>query len=250
MKNFRNQRIIASLVLGVLCITSCEKSEDVITKETIELNDEGFRSETGNNDLILDVKNEDVQYPVLHMSFDKSISKKEAEFQWNEAIKEYLKKNPIKNNKGSASDWHYWIQTETGDELYNQTDGLARAKVSFNTSAGNHHTSYVDLNNGDDRKSGQWDYYFFRASIVGQLVSWVEAEHAHLELTGTNGWVVKSFFVKIYPGDQTGYASSTLQDGVYGSFILSSPNIWLDNDYLNTWDRYNTGNVGIGRVIF
>ncbi|MDY8137620.1 hypothetical protein [Aquimarina sp. 2201CG5-10] len=242
MKKFRNQWIIASLITGAFFIISCEKSD---TKtEIFEIQEEeGFKSSTGNQDQVLNIGEEEIQQPLLHMSFGKEISEEEAELHWNNAVKEYMRKNPIQNRDYSTN-WGYTIRTYTGTQIYNNTNGLAQASVSFYTSAGTHHTGYVDLDNpGNDRQRGQYDYYLFRTSIIGQAVSWVEVNNAHLRLEGTNGWFVKEFNVYVLRYDQTVPASGS-------SYIITAPNIWLDNENPNGWDYYNTLNIGIGRLTF
>ncbi len=88
-----------------------------------------------------------------------------------------------------------------------------------------------------------WDCYIFESNIQGQEVSWVEAEHAHVRLKGTNAWFLQHFNVYVIPADQ-----NILSTGI--SIIHTNPYTWLDNTTSNGWDYYETGKVGTGRLNF
>ncbi len=120
---------------------------------------------------------------------------------------------------------------------------MVQASIDFNTDKGGSHTATFTLDNpGDDREGGK-DYYLFAHGIAGENVSWVEVEHAHVRLQGTDGWLLEHFKVYIKPKYQTVPATGI-------STIDESPYLWLDNATADGWDYYNTGKVGYGRLNF
>ncbi len=232
MKNLIFKKSILAMLLGVVFI-ACEKSEEVFTEDAIEFTDEGFKSETGNHDQVVSAEETKVESPVLHMRFDKNLSEEEAEHAWNNAVKDYIDKNP-NLNKGVSTEVYYQVVTKTGSQTNNGTDAAVQASADFNHSGGSFHTDYITLNNpGDDREEGQKDFYLIRINFPNITISWIEVEHAHIRLQGTDGWVVNSFKTKILPEHQTVPATGV-------SKVVTYPEIWLDNTTATGWDYYNT----------
>ncbi len=231
MKNSILKTSILIMILGVVFV-ACEKSEDVIPEEAIEFNNEGAQSEVDNHDHLVSTKDAQVG-SVLHMSFDKNLSDDEAERAWDSAVKNYLIKNP-NQNKGVSTEAYYQVVTKTGSQATNGTDALVQASADFNHSGGSFHTDYITLNNpGDDREEGQKDFYLIRIYFPNITISWIEVEHAHIRLQGTDGWVVNSFKTKILPEHQTVPATGV-------SKVVTYPEIWLTGDNATDWDYYTT----------
>ncbi len=216
---------------------SCEKND--IIPETVSFNEEDFNSTTGNHDQILEEKKNKILRPVLHMSFGKEISEKEADLQWESAVIDYIKKNPVQNKV--SSEWFFKIITTTGDQTNNNTFNDVQFSATFNTDVGSIPAYGVLEDAGNVR--GQTDRYLFRGTYPGQVVSWVEAESATLSLQGTDGWLVTKFKVKIKRVDQTASATGF-------SSVVTFPNVILDNIDPQNWDIFETGNIGTGRLEF
>ncbi len=242
MKNLRMYAIIA---VGMMCITSCEKPEEnqIISKTQ----EEGFMSTTGNSETILmnnDPSTKMIESTqLLHMHFDKELSKEEATAKFNKKVTEFMKTYQSANEKGVSTEWFYRVDTYTGYQNANGTDGTVRVLTWFYTDRGYVGTSYEYLDNSGDDREGGWDFYLLSAEYPGKAVSWVEAYEARLELQGTDGWFVKQFDIEMWYHLQnvpaTGYTT-----------IQSDPNVWLDNSTSSGWDHYNTGAIGTGRVSF
>ncbi|MEW7291982.1 hypothetical protein [Aquimarina sp. 2304DJ70-9] len=241
MKNSILKTSILAMSLVVVFI-ACEKSEEVFTKESIEFTNEEIQSETDTHDHV--VSNKEVKVgSVLHMRFDKNLSEEEAELTWNSAVKDYLIKNP-NLSKGVSTEAYYQVVTKTGSQVTNGTDALVQASADFNHSGGSFHTDYITLNNpGDDREEGQKDFYLIRIYFPNITISWIEVEHAHIRLQGTDGWVVSSFKTKLLPEHQTVPATGV-------SKVVTYPEIWLTNANAGDWDYYYTGVIGTGRLNF
>lgn len=243
MKNLCKIKVITSLCIGVLFITSCEKSEGTMETELIVAQqEEGFKSETGNTDTALKI-DPNASQPILKMHFDTTISKEEAIHSFDEAANEFISKQPIQN-KAFSTEWYYKVWTYTGNQSNNGTDGDAGTYVRFNTSAGGYTAPFNRMDNiGDDREGG-WDAYLFKASFPGKAITWVEINYATLYLEGTDGWFVTDFVVQINAENQTLPATGA-------SSLWCKPNVWLDNSCSNScWDSYFCNKNNTGRLNF
>lgn len=243
MKNLFSIKVVTILFIGASILQSCQKSE-VVTEEvevTTEIQEEGFKSVTNNQDQNLEVTS--LSEPLLKMHFDEKVSFEEANRQWDAAVSSYISERR-KQNRDFSTEWIYRVWTFTGTQSNNDTDGDVGTYVRFTTSAGSMTSSFNWMDNfGDDREGG-WDAYLFSSSFPGAAVEWVEVDYAHLYLEGTDGWFVKDFVIQIWREDQTVSATGF-------SNCWAQPNVWLDNNCSNTcWDSYYTGNIGSGRINF
>lgn len=239
MKNINVLTTLAMVVVWALFAVSCEKSETETDLPKEDSQDEGFNSHTGHNDSIMDVTSKTLS-PLLHLRYDASLSKEEAEASFDMAVAKFIKENGHAEKTSSYFTFRVW--TRTGNLSHSQTDGNVWARFNFLTDKGPKHLPWVRLNNeGDDRENGAWDFYYFGSHASS--INWLETKSATLALQGTDGWYVKYFDVRVYSWDQ--YVSAT------GSTrILSDPETWLDNATSGGWDYYYTGYVGTGRLNF
>ena len=240
MKHFKFSKRWLLLVSVIIVLASCEKEN--IQQETVQLSDEGFRSKTGNNDQELGNLEQESTKPLLHMHFDEGIDMKMANAQWDKAVKDFISKQPVQD-KAFSTEWFYRVWTFTGKQSNNDTDGDVGTYVRFTTSAGNYNPPFNWMDNfGDDREGG-WDAYLFKASFPGRAVEWVEVDGATLYLKGEDGWFVTDFVIQLWTSDQTLPATGF-------SGFWSEPNVWLDSINGDTWDSFNSGNIGTGRINF
>ncbi|GAA4271489.1 hypothetical protein U6A24_12960 [Aquimarina gracilis] len=243
MKKFGNLKTVAFLILGVLFIVSCEKSDvETETNQILETEkSEGFKSKTGNDGEILNIK--ETVAPVLKMHFDEGVPKNEAMLQFNAVVEEYISKQPKQANKGFSTEWFYRVWVKTGTQTNNQTNGDVGTYVRFTTSVGGYTPAFNWMDDAGDSLDGGWDGYLFRAAFPGQAIEWVEVDYGHLYLKGTDGWFVKEYVCQLWDSDQTVAATGF-------SGFWSHPNVWLDNDTSAGWDSYYSGNTGSGRINF
>ncbi len=240
MKNIINLGIFALLTLGILGIVSCEKAE--INTETNQVVEEGFKSTTGRSGETISHTGSKTSLPVLHMHFDEGVSMEEATLKWDNAVREYISKQPIQN-KMVSTEWFYRVWTKTGTQSNNDTDGDVGTYARFSTSVGNFNPPFNWMDNfGDDREGG-WDAYLFKTAFPDRAVAWVEIDGATLYLKGQDGWFVTDFVIQIWASDQTVPATGF-------SGFWASPNVWLDSPTDSSWDSFNSGNIGTGRVNF
>lgn len=244
MKNFKNAWMLASLVIGVLFIISCEKSE--IVTETIELSKEGLENELGVPDQVSNEQESEAMLPVLHMSFDKNMSPEEVKLTWNKAVKDYTSKKPIE--KRVESGFNYTIYTQTGNEAENGTTDSVEAWIVFrlgNNIDGhpvtNHHLR-VSLEHDDgasSRGQGQFDFYLFESILLNNVpdVSWVEVDQAFFGVIGSDNWFPTLFQTFVAPEWQNRPATGA-------AFLISYPNVWIERSL------YYTENDGFGRLNF
>lgn len=176
------------------------------------------------------------------MHFDEGVSMKDATMQWNNAVQEYISKQPI-HNKMVSTEWFYRVWTKTGTQSNNDTDGDVGTYARFNTSVGNFNPPFNWMDNfGDDREGG-WDAYLFKTAFPDRAVAWVEIDGATLYLKGQDGWFVTDFVIQIWASDQTVPATGF-------SGFWARPNVWLDSPTDASWDSFNSGNIGTGRINF
>lgn len=239
MKKINLYRTLAFLFVCNFFAVSCEKSETETELPIEESQVEGFNSKTGNNDSSVEMTSEALS-PLLHVRYDASLTKEEAEASFDTAVSEFVKENGHASK--SSSYFTFRVQTRTGNLAHSQTDGSVWARFNFLTDKGYKYLPWTKLNNaGDDRQNGAWDFYYFGTHVSS--INWLEGKSASLALKGTDGWYVKYFDVRVYATDQ--YVSAT-----GNTRILSNPEIWLDNATANGWDYYYTGNTGSGRTNF
>lgn len=237
--------VLALLVL--LFITSCARDDNYEAPDENE--QEAFLSTTGNSDSpeIEEVGSEGLDgalmaYPVMQMHFDAEMSHEEAKAIFDNQFKEFMKTYESEE-KAFSTEWFFKVWTYTGTQTDNDTDGTVHASVNFFTDKGTKHTTYMNLDNfGNDREGG-WEVYVLRTFIPGQAVSYVRANHAHIRLQGKDGWFLRDYYVYVTRFDQSLTATG-------GSFIVSHPNVWLDNNSSSAWDYYYTGNIGYGTLNF
>ncbi len=241
MKRFEKLQKLGCVLVCTLLIIACEKSDG--ESEFIDAQEkEGFMSETGKHDSEIEELQSDEVTLVLHMSFDGDLSEEEASAKFDVAVKNHFKNNSIQS-KDVSTEWGYRIATHTGPQSNNNTDGEVQAKAYFKTNQGTYVYNRILDNVGNDREKNQWDYYYFTVSPNNAVISWIELTKASIRLKGTDGWFIKRFYVQVYPGIQTISATGY-------TYIISSPNTWLDNNTASGWDTYATGNIGNGRLNF
>lgn len=241
MKRINIFRAFTFLFIGSLFIASCEKSEAVIDVSEKESQEEGFNSVTGNSDSASEETSE-VLSPVLHLKYDAAMSKEDVEAASEMEVAKYIKEN---KSTAKSTEWFYKVQTNTGTQSHNDTDGNVWARVNFLTDVGHRHLSWMKLDHAwpyNDHEGG-WGVYLFKSTIQNPSIGWLEAENANLALQGTDGWYVKNFDIHVHTSYQSGSASGS-------THVFSSPEIWLDNSTSSGWDYYYTGNVGSGRMNF
>jgi hypothetical protein len=241
MKTFNNFKKIVLIMTLTIGFVSCEKSElDSSDNTEAFTQEEGFKSTTGNSNSKLE--NISPEKPVFHMTYEGSLSKKEANTKFEVDAARFMKKYK-NNNRAVSTEWFYSISTGTGTQTYNDTNANVWGKVTFQTDKGYRDAGWVKLDNpGNERGRGDWDFYIFRTTYPGEAVSWVETECATLTLEGTDGWFVTHFNAQVYESIQTLPASGN-------SGIISMPNIWLDNNTIRVWDSYTNCN-DVGRLNF
>lgn len=234
------------LIAVSVFVTSCEQEalipDDVLTT----IDEEGFKSTTGNANLPAeddDAANTATSSPVLHMSFKSDVSEEDMEAQWAEAVEEY-NNNTLESR--ATTEWCYRVIIRTGNQTHNGTNGAVRSRVIFNTSRGRV-THHATLNHTGRRGEGTTDSYLIPVSLQ-PATNWVELRSARIQLQGRDGWFITDFDAQIRDEDQPSTLSGGSANG--NSFIFSDPDIWLDNNLVNNWDTFNTGNVGFGRVTF
>lgn len=236
------------LIAWGLTVISCDKQETETNFPKEAVLEEGFISTTGNSNSEIEISSQEPNNPLLHMSYDASLSEAEATAKFQKEVAKFEKKSG-QTNKGG---WiEYFILTKTGDRNYAQTDARVTAVFSFRTDGGLVWTPELELNNpGDDRESGRWDYYFFKEWVDNNAywweyrTNWVELRYAHLRLYGTDGWYLERFSTEVKRYRGGGIASEG------ATYISTSPGQWLDNENPNPTflDYYGTGEVGEGRI--
>ena len=226
------------LLISLVFMVSCEKSEYEPDYYIEEDQEEGFLSETGENDSEIETTLETI-VPLLHKRYDGSLSKEEASALFAAEVSKFQKESDQANK---ASYFYFQIETRTSNYAHSQTDANVWARANFLTDKGPKNLPWFPLNNaGDDRQNGAWDFYYF--GTHASSISWLEAKSATVALQGTDGWHVKYFDLRVYSWKQSVSASGNTR-------AISNPEIWLDNITSTGWDYYSTGNVGTGRTTF
>lgn len=233
------------VVLGVafiIFVASCEQPDG--GTDFINTNDQvGFMSTTGNSDKIIEYKSEP-ELPLLHVRLNGDLSEEEATARFDKAVAEYMGKSN-RPDKAVSTEWYYKIATLTGSQFGNGTDGNIRASVYFATDKGGYHAKnlVLDYPHIDVAEPGKWDYYLFMASMPGQAVSWVRMSASNIQLQGTDAWFLKEFHSYMVASDQTVPASGN-------SYLMSFPDVWLDNTCTTCWDSYTKRGGGFGVLEF
>lgn len=236
MKTVFKLSLLASLCL--LFVVSCDMNDKIELDDNLK---EGLKSNTGDGGLVSMSDAREIQSEVIfHKRYPSNLKLEEAEKLWRQEIKEL---NIPSLKSAYSTEWFHFVMTQTGPQTYNGTDGSVYTRIYYNTDAGYYQTGTSLNNPGDDREEGNWDFYFVRSYIPGEAVQWVEERKAILYLRGTDGWFVTRFYVCLLAKDQSIPASGD-------SYILSSPNVWLDNSTSDAWDSYDTGVIGFGRLNF
>ena len=99
-------------------------------------------SQTNVNDSDIDTSLE-VLTPLLHISYDASLSKDEAAALFHEAVAEYEKEQGPTNRTASYFKFEVW--TLTSSLPYSQTDGNVWARANFQTDQGRKKSSLVSI---------------------------------------------------------------------------------------------------------
>lgn len=232
------------LIAFALLIISCDKQEtetDISKEAVIE---EGFMSTTEHSDSEIEESQEGL-YPLLHISFDASLSEEEADAKFQTEISKLEKEVDQTTNKGGRSVF-YSIRTRTGGCTNCKTDGRVEASVSFKSQEGISYSPKLYLDNhGDDRERGQWDFYIF-VHKIDVWDEWIAVNRATINLQGRDGWYIKKLDVII-----ESINVPMFQWSVTGrSHLDSYPELWLDNKYLTSWDSFSTRWASRGRVTF
>lgn len=243
-KIFSLKKCAIVTTLFIFMITSCEK-ETIVTNEPTQNIEEGFKSQTGNNDTVLDIENESESKPALHMSYSSDLTQEESKAKFDLEVKKFISNRKKLKGRGVSTEWFYKVYTYTGTQTHNNTDAAVRSKITFKTNKGSViHTYTLDQPLLNDREKGSHDWYLMiRSYYPGQAVDWVEVTKGQLQLNGTDGWFVKRFHIYIYTQDQSVPATGF-------SRLYSYPDVWLDNNSNSGWDTYDTGSIGSGRVTF
>jgi len=230
--------LMRGLIVLSLVLTSCQKEETENDPFIENSQEEGFFSKTGNNDSEIEISS-DFLTPLLHRSYDSSLSKEEAVALFHQEVSKYEKEN---GETQRASYVRFEVWTRTSDIAHSQTDANVWARVNFLTDQGSKNVPWFRLNNeGDDRQNGAWDFYYFGTHISS--ISWFEAKSSTVALQGTDGWHIKYFDIRVWGHKQFPSATGN-------SRVLSNPEIWLDNSTASGWDYHYTGYVGTGRTTF
>lgn len=235
-------KVLASgLIVCALLMSSCEKSETEIELPVQQNEDEGFKSLTNQSDSEMDAGSEAL-LPLLHIRYDASMSKKEADAAFAGEIAKYEKEHTMVRANRPSSYLRFQVSTRTGSYVNSQTNGNVWGRFNFMTDQGYKVLPWVRMDNeGDDRQNDSWDFYYYGTHISS--INWVEAGSGTLALQGTDGWYVKWFDIKALPSYQYNRATG-------GTAIYSDPEQWLDNTTASGWDYYYTGNTGYGRLNF
>lgn len=231
--------ITRGIIVLALVMTSCQKEEPQNELFIENTQEEGFVSKTGNNDSEIEATSE-VLTPLLHRSYDASMSKEEAAALFHADVAKFEKENGKTNRPGKYIKFEVW--TLTSSLSHSQTDANVWARANFLTDKGSKNVPWFRLNNeGNDRENGAWDFYYFGTHTSS--INWFEAKSATVALQGTDGWHIKYFDIRVWGSKQYSSASGN-------SRVLSNPESWLDNNTSSGWDYHNTGYVGTGRTTF
>lgn len=235
---------VKKYIFGALCVSllaSCDKSKETTAPA------EGYVSTTDKTVAVEFNDNEEFVTPLFQMHFSDDVSKEEGEARFDKAFAQHkIENKDIFSNKhrGVSTEWFFKIQTYTGTQTNNETDGKVMGKLTYLTNIGTYHTNWRTLDNSGDDREGGWDIYIFRSFIADAAVSWIEIKKEEIGLLGTDGWFLKDFDAIIKPANQnvpaTGYSS-----------IFRDVNRWLDSPSSSQWDTWSSGTVNnTGRLNF
>lgn len=233
--------LASGLIVMVLLLSSCEKSETETELPIQQDQEEGFKSITSQSDSEIEATSE-VILPLFHVRYDASLSRKEADAAFALEIAKYEKENASIQTSRPASYLRFQVSTRTGTYAHSQTSGNVWGRFNFMTDQGYKVLPWVRMDNeGEDRQNDSWDFYYYGTHISS--LNWVEAGSGTLALQGTDGWYVRWFDIAVKPSLQFSSATG-------GTAIYSDPEQWLDNTTAAGWDYYYTGNTGYGRLNF
>jgi len=234
-------KIMVSGVLAIsLVLVSCQKEETENDFNIENAQEESFVSQTGNSDSEIEITS-DILSPLLHVQYDGSMSREEAQLAFDAEVAKFMKSDG-EASKSSAL-LYFEVHTYTGTASGNETDGRATLTVDFRTDRGMYRAQ-SDLNNPikNDREKGVWDFYSFRKHMPFSA-NWVELKNATLALQGSDCWFVKSLVIYV-PSDKQRSAASGY------SFAWLYPNTWLCSSNSFFWDYYRNDNMNGGRLTF
>ncbi len=230
MKIISELKNVAILMLCIVCMTSCEKSEEDLELSNADL-DEAYISNTGNSDISEPIKESENVKVVLHMTFDDSTNEEEALEAFEKATAKYLRET---SNDKAASKFRYRVKTRTSSTNHYGTDAPVYARIKFFTDKGHRvYTKRLDNPNKNDFEEGKTDYFLLSVTPSSSLCwATVNPIGSSLRLKGTDGWGVLQFTVDMtaqmqYSNSATGYSS-----------FNTYPNVLLDNISENYWDEY------------
>lgn len=160
---------------------------------------------------------------ILHNSYDGSLTAEEVSKLWREDLKSFHKNNV--SLKSTTSSFQYEIMTRTGTGTDSNTDEKVMCATLFETGTYRGRITCKLDNPGNDRERGNWDVYAINSANYGNITNfdWLELTQIHLHMFGNDGWFVTDFRATVYGSLQNPIASGT-------SRIVTTPNVWLDNN--------------------
>ncbi|QKX05868.1 hypothetical protein HN014_13435 [Aquimarina sp. TRL1] len=212
------------LALASLAILSCERSKLNSENENIAIEDaNSFEKESDNVEI------------VLHRTFSKDVSKEEALAQFEQATKDYIRKEG-QNGKFPRSILKYRVITKTSNINNHGTDGIVHARVKFQTDRGVlTFVKRLDRVGINDFEEGNTDYFLLKVNLSNPICwATIQSTGTAIGLKGTDGWGVDRFHVDMTPQMQS--PNPTSISG--GSYMYSYPNDLLDSQHSYQWDKY------------
>ena len=140
--------------------------------------------------------------------------------------------------RGASTEWYFTVETFTGYQTDNATNGKKMAQVRFRTDKGDVISQWLDISAGHSGTSISW----FRTYFPREAVAWVQIQTAEFALRGTDDWFLRSFKVSADRLHQNVHASGKAD-------LNKSIDKWFYNDSPSAWDRFKTG-YGSGTMYF
>lgn len=230
---------------SALIVISCDKEETETDFSDDVLLEEGFMSSTNNFDSEM-VEAKEILTPLLHRSYDGSLSVEEAEKLFRkEAI---IQQKAVGQTNKISNRFNFSIRTNTGNGRWDGTDGSVKAQITFLTDKGVIHREVILNNPGNDRVVGGHDFYEY--VIYMPNIKWVEIKNSLLWLQGTDGWNVHTYMVFGYANEQTPALPSDPDTDNWITYTGVEPSLkWLDNATDSGWDWHYAQN-SYGRIVF
>ncbi|WP_024768576.1 hypothetical protein [Aquimarina macrocephali] len=229
MKTVTKLKKYIFVTIGVLVITSCEKTES--DTEILNIKEqEGFMSTTGNSDVTVADDQSGVIKPIFHMSFSAETSKAEALAKFEKNLTGHKQKTGFSFFSGSITKIPFRITTMTGTNTHEGTNGVVKIDIVFKTDKGIMTKRNFVLQGG--REQGSIDTYELELTLPKPIdIEWMEIESATIKLQGTDGWRFR--YISIY-----GYNEATETGMQFNS--KTGFNKWLDSTCNTCWDSYTT----------